>query len=195
MIVGILALQGNFIQHKKFVDKIGVQNILVRHPNEINQCDSLIMPGGESTSISKQIDNNQFRKKLIEFALAKPILGTCAGMIMLSTSMPRANMSPLNIMDFHIERNAWGSQVNSFSANINLNFDENRPFHAIFIRAPKISKIGKDVHVLATFDGEPVLLSNGMHIVSSFHPEIGEDYRIHEYFINNNVDETIPALS
>jgi len=154
----------------------------------------LIMPGGESTTISKQIDNNKFRKKLIEFALAKPILGTCAGMIMLSTSMPNKNMSPLNIMDFHLERNAWGRQVDSFSANINLNFDENRPFHAVFIRAPKISYIGKDVHILATFDDEPVLLTNGMHIVSSFHPEIGEDYRIHEYFINK-VDERIPAIS
>lgn len=112
----------------------------------------------------------------------------------MSTSVPRENMSPLNIMDFHTERNAWGRQVNSFSANINLKFAENRPFHAVFIRAPKISNIGKDVHVLANFDGEPVLLSNGMHIVSSFHPEIGEDYRIHEYFINQ-VDERIPALS
>ncbi len=194
MIVGILALQGNFIQHKIFVDKIGVQNMLIRHPNEIDKCDLLIMPGGESTTISKQIDNNKFRKTLIEFSLVKPILGTCAGMIMLSTSMPNKNMSPLNIMDFHIERNAWGRQVNSFSANINLNFDQNRPFHAVFIRAPKISNIGKDVQVLAAFDGEPVLLSNGMHIVSSFHPEIGEDYRIHEYFINK-VDERIPAIS
>ena len=194
MIIGILALQGNFIQHKIIVEKIGVQNILVRHPNEIDQCDSLIIPGGESTTISKQIDNNKFRKTLIEFSLVKPILGTCAGMIMLSTSMPNKNMSPLNIMDFHIERNAWGRQVNSFSANINLNFDINRPFHAVFIRAPKISNIGKDVQVLAAFDGEPVLLSNGMHIVSSFHPEIGGDYRIHEYFINQ-VDEKISALS
>ena len=194
MTVGILALQGNFIQHKIFVDKIGVQNMLIRHPNEIDKCDLLIMPGGESTTISKQIDNNKFRKTLIEFSLVKPILGTCAGMIMLSTSMPNKNMSPLNIMDFHIERNAWGRQVNSFSANINLNFDINRPFHAVFIRAPKISNIGKDVQVLAAFDGEPVLLSNGMHIVSSFHPEIGGDYRIHEYFINQ-VDEKISALS
>ena len=194
MIIGILALQGNFIQHKKFVDKLGVQNMLVRHPNEIDKCDALIMPGGESTTISRQIDNNKFRKKIIEFALAKPILGTCAGMIMISSSMPTENMSPLNILDFHIERNAWGRQVNSFSANINLNFDQNRPFHAVFIRAPKISNIGRDVHALAAFDGEPVLLSNGMHIVSSFHPEIGEDYRIHEYFINQ-VDEKISALS
>ena len=86
MIIGILALQGNFIQHKNFVDKIGVQNILIRHPNEIDQCDSLIIPGGESTAISKQIDNNKFRSKLIDFSLKNPILGTCAGMIMLSTS-------------------------------------------------------------------------------------------------------------
>ena len=194
MIIGILALQGNFIQHKKYVDVLGVQTMLVRHPNEIYKCDALIIPGGESTTISKQIDNNKFRNKLIDYALAKPILGTCAGMIMLSTSMPRENMSPLNIMDFHIERNAWGRQVNSFSANINLNFDENRPFHGIFIRAPKISNIGKDVHVLASYNNEPVLLTNGTHVVSSFHPEIGEDYRIHEYFINK-VDERIPALS
>ena len=194
MIVGILALQGNFIQHKKFVDKIGVQNILVRHPNEIDQCDSLIIPGGESTTISKQIDNNQFRKKLIEFALAKPILGTCAGMIMLSTTFPAENMIPLNLMDFQVERNAWGKQVNSFSADIKLNFDEKRAFHAVFIRAPKISKIGNEVHVLSTYQDEPVLITNGKHLVSSFHPEIGRDYRIHEYFINN-IDETIPALS
>ena len=193
MIIGILALQGNFIQHKKYVDVLGVQTMLIRHPNEIYKCDALIIPGGESTTISKQIDNNKFRKTLIEFSLVKPILGTCAGMIMLSTSMPNKNMSPLNIMDFHIERNAWGRQVNSFSANINLNFDQNRPFHAVFIRAPKISYIGKDVHILATFDDEPVLLTNGMHIVSSFHPEIGEDYRIHEFFIKNS-DETISAL-
>ena len=123
MIIGILALQGNFIQHKKLVDKIGVENILIHHPNEIDQCDSLIMPGGESTTISKQIDNNQFRNKLINFSLKKPILGTCAGMIMLSTSVPIINMTPLNIMDFQVERNAWGSQINSFSANINLDFD------------------------------------------------------------------------
>ena len=123
MIVGILALQGNFIQHKILVDQIGVQNMLIRYPNEIDKCDLLIMPGGESTTISKQIDNNEFREKLIEFAIEKPILGTCAGMIMLSTSMPNKNMLPLNIMDFHIERNAWGRQVDSFSANINLHFD------------------------------------------------------------------------
>ena len=194
MIIGILALQGNFIQHKKFVDKIGVQTILVRHPNEIDQCDSLIIPGGESTTISKQIDNNQFRNKLIDFSLKNPILGTCAGLIMLSTSVPADNMTPLNIMDFQVKRNAWGTQVNSFSANITLNFDENRPFHAVFIRAPKISDIGKNIHVLASYNNEPILITNGKHVVSSFHPEMGEDYRIHEFFINN-IDEKIPALS
>ena len=113
---------------------------------------------------------------------------------MLSSAKPKENMSPLNIMDFDITRNAWGSQVNSFSANVNLNFDKRRPFHGVFIRAPKISSIGKHVHVLATFDGDPVLLTDGMHIASSFHPEIGEDYRIHEYFINQ-VDERISALN
>ena len=194
MIIGILALQGNFIQHKKYVDVLGVQTMLVRHPNEIYKCDALIIPGGESTTISKQIDNNQFRNKLIDFSLKKPILGTCAGMIMLSTSVPIDNMTPLNIMDFQVKRNAWGRQVNSFSANITLNFDENRPFHAVFIRAPKISDIGKNIHVLASYNNEPVILTDGKHVVSSFHPEIGEDSRIHEYFINK-VDERISALN
>ena len=97
-------------------------------------------------------------------------------------------------MNFQVKRNAWGRQVDSFSANINLDFDKNRPFHAVFIRAPKITKIGKDVQVLASYNKEPILITNGKHLVSSFHPEMGEDYRIHEYFINN-IDETIPALS
>ena len=194
MIIGILALQGNFVQHKKIVDNIGVQNILVRHPNEIDQCDSLIIPGGESTTISKQIDNNHFRKILIDFAITNPIMGTCAGMIMLSCTELTENMIPLNIMDFQVERNAWGRQIHSFSSDIKLHFDKDRSFHAVFIRSPKISRIGKGVQVLSSFNGEPILLRNGMHIVSSFHPEIGNDYRIHEYFINQ-IHERIPAFS
>ena len=194
MKVGILALQGSFKQHKKAMDILGIENKFVRYANELDQCDSLIIPGGESTTISKQLDNNQLRNHLIDFSITNPIFGTCAGMIMLSSTMVTDNMIPLNIMDFEAERNAWGRQIHSFADDINLNFDKGRSFHAVFIRAPKIKRLGKDVQVLATYNNDPILLTNGMHLVSSFHPEIGNDFRIHEYFINQ-INEPIPAFS
>ena len=184
MNVGIMALQGNYHQHKKVMETLGIQNTLIRHAYEFDKCDALIIPGGESSTISKQIDRQQLREKLNDFAIANPVFGTCAGMIMLSSSEPSNNMTPLNIMDFQVERNAWGRQVHSFSAEVLLDFDHDESFHAVFIRAPKLIKIGDGVKVLSLFNNEPVLLSNGKHLVSSFHPEIGNDYRIHEYFIN-----------
>ena len=184
MKIGILALQGNFCQHKIVLDSLGIQNTYIYYPRQIDKCDALIIPGGESTTISKQIDNNQFRQTLYKFSITKPIFGTCAGMIMLSSTKPTDNMNPLNIMDFRIERNAWGRQVHSFATKINLNFDKKRNFHAVFIRAPKIKMIGNGVKVLATYKDEPILLTNGMHIVSSFHPEIGHDYRVHKFFLD-----------
>ncbi len=194
MKIGILALQGNYHKHKKVMDILGIDNIFIRNGKDLDRCDSLIIPGGESTTISKQIDNNQLRSILIDFARTNAIMGTCAGMILLSTTRPTDNMIPLGLMDFTIDRNAWGRQIHSFSAKINLDFDNKKSFNAIFIRSPKINIIGKDVHVLSKYDNEPVLLSSGIHLVSSFHPEIGDDFRIHEYFINK-VNGTIPALS
>ena len=194
MNIGILALQGDYYQHKTVLDILGINNTLIRQANQLDKCDSLIIPGGESTAISKLIDNNKLRNALIDFAMINPIFGTCAGMIMLSTTVPTDNMIPLNIMDFQVERNAWGAQIHSFSEDIYLDFDKDRSFHAVFIRAPKISRIGKGLQVLSTYDNEPVLVSDGMHIVSAFHPEIGNDFRIHEYFINY-IDERIPSLS
>ena len=194
MKIGILALQGNYFQHKKVLDMLGIQNALIRYEYELKNCDALIIPGGESTTISKQIDNNQLRKELNNFATTNPIFGTCAGMIMLSTTISTPNLATLNIMDFDVDRNAWGSQINSFSADIKLDFDQDKSFHAVFIRAPKITRIGKDVQVLSAYKNNPILLKNSMHVVSSFHPEIGDDFRIHEYFINQ-VNDRIPAFS
>ena len=190
MKIGILALQGNYHQHKKVIDILGIQNTFIRHANELDKCDSLIIPGGESTTISKQIDNNNLRNILTEYSTTNPIMGTCAGMIMLSSSVPTDNMMPLNVMDFQVERNAWGRQIHSFSANIDLEFDRDRSFHTVFIRSPKISKISRDIEILSMYNNEPILLSDGMHLVSTFHPEIGNDYRIHEYF-TNKVNEKI----
>ena len=185
MNIGILALQGNYQQHNNVLEMLGIQSTLIRHSRELDKCDSLIIPGGESSVISKLLDNIQLRLNLIDFAGTSPILGTCAGMIMLSNTKATDNMEPLNIMDFEVKRNAWGRQANSFSAEINLDFEKNnRSFHAVFIRAPRISRIGKSIKILASYNDEPILISNGIHLASSFHPEIGNDHRIHEYFIN-----------
>ena len=194
MKIGILALQGNYQQHKNVLDILGVQNIFVRYANDLKKCDSLIIPGGESSTISKQIDNNKLRKTLTNYAINHPVMGTCAGMIMLSNNKSTDNMTPLKIMDYKVNRNAWGRQTDSFSSNIKLNYDKDKSFHAVFIRAPKISSIGKNIQILSTYNKEPVLLSNGMHLASTFHPEIGNDLRIHQYFINQAIERISAPL-
>jgi len=194
MNIGILALQGNYSQHKNIMDILGIQNILIRYANQLDKCDALIIPGGESTTMTKHIDNNNLRSHLKLFAKSNPIMGTCAGMIMLSNTISNKNMRPLKVMDFQIERNAWGRQIDSFSGNIDLTFENNQSLRGVFIRAPKICNIGNKIQVLGTYNSEPVLLTNGMHIVSSFHPEIGNDLRIHKYFINQ-VNETISTFN
>ena len=117
---GFLALQGNFNQHKHMLDLLGVENIAIRYSNELSFCDALIIPGGESSAISKQLNDNNIRKSIIEFSVKRPIFGTCAGMIILSSTKSNDKISPLNIMNFEIKRNAWGRQAHSFSAEINL---------------------------------------------------------------------------
>jgi len=182
--LGVLALQGNFQQHKHILQSLGANTIYVRYPEELDKCDGLIIPGGESTTMSIQINRNALREPLIQFSSKKSILGTCAGMIMLSTENSSNNVDPLGLMDFYINRNAWGRQINSFSDQLKLNFDKTNDFEGIFIRSPRISKIGKDISVLATYKDEPVMITDGRHCVCSFHPELGNDYRIHSYFLD-----------
>jgi len=141
--VGVLALQGNYIQHKRMLDTLGINNILVQYPQELEKCDLLIIPGGESTAISKQIDRNKFRQPIMNFVKTNSVLGTCAGMILLSSTKEANNLKPLGVMDFKAERNAYGRQVHSFSGNLHLEFDNTDNFKAIFIRAPKVSNLGR----------------------------------------------------
>ena len=182
---GILALQGNFNQHKHMLDLLGVENIAIRYSNELSLCDALIIPGGESSAISKQLNDNNIRKSIIDFSVKHPIFGTCAGMIMLSSTKSNDKISPLNIMNFEIKRNAWGRQTHSFSAEIDLKPIYKRKFHGIFIRAPKVNKYDQSMQILGTYNNEPVLMTDGKHLVSTFHPEVGLDMRIHNYFINS----------
>ena len=181
--VGILALQGNFNQHKKMFDLLGIDNIFIRYSTDIEKCDAIVIPGGESTAISKLIDRNNLRNVLKEYSKTNSLFGTCAGMILLSSTKKSNNLQPLAIMDFTVNRNAYGRQIESFSDNLQLDFCEDQNFHAVFIRAPVVSKIGKDIKTLSTYKKQPVMITDGRHFATTFHPEIGTDIRIHNYFM------------
>ena len=164
-------------------DLLGIENIFIRYPNDVDKCDALIIPGGESTTISKEINRNNFRQILKEYSKTNSLFGTCAGMILLSSTKESKNLHPLGIMDFTVDRNAYGRQMDSFSDDLQLKFCEKTDFHAVFIRAPKVSKLGKDIKVLATHNKQPVMFTDGRHFATSFHPEIGTDIRIHNFVI------------
>ncbi len=185
--IGILALQGNYYQHRQVLDKLKIYSIFIKYPDQFNNIDALIIPGGESSVISKLIEKNTLRQSIIEFSKSKSIFGTCAGMILMSSTACNNHISPLNLMDFTIKRNAWGKQINSFSANILINEIKDY-FLGYFIRSPKIKSIGSNIKILANYKDEPVMLTDGKHLVSSFHPEIGDDVSIHKYFIDNLYD-------
>ena len=165
------------------LDVLGIKNILVQYPRELENCDLLIIPGGESTAISKQIERNNFRHPILNFAKTNSVFGTCAGMILLSSLENATNIKPLSVMDFKVDRNAFGRQVDSFSGNLCLEFDNTDSFKGLFIRAPKIYQLGKGIEVLATYERQPVMVTNGRHFATTFHPEIGGDCRIYEYII------------
>ena len=181
--IGILALQGNFDQHKKMFDLLGIDNIFIRYSSDVEKCDAIVIPGGESTTMSKQIDRNNLRHVLKEYSKTNSLFGTCAGMILLSSNNESKNLQPLGIMDFTINRNAYGKQIESFSDDLQLNFSDDTYFHAVFIRSPKVLKIGKNIKILASYKKQPVMITDGRHFATTFHPEIGSDIRIHNYFM------------
>ena len=195
MTIGVLALQGDFGLHQNMLSKLDTPSILVKYPHELEKCDGLIIPGGESTTMSKLIESHGFRLPIIGYAQNNSIFGTCAGMILLSTTRSNENLSPLNIMDFTVTRNGWGRQVFSFTKEVNIDFSEKVKYLATFIRAPKISTISSSIKALSKLNEETILLTDGLHLASSFHPEFGTDPLIHNYFINLvKVNEKINSL-
>ena len=183
MIIGVLALQGNFAMHQHMLNKLDVPSIFVKYPHELEKCDGLIIPGGESTTMSKLIDSHSFRLPLINFGKSKSIFGTCAGMILLSSTENTENLNPLNIMDFSVSRNSWGRQIFSFRKEVTIDLTEKINYLATFIRAPKVVAISDSINVLSKLKEEIILISDGMHLASSFHPECGNDTQVHDYFI------------
>jgi 5'-phosphate synthase pdxT subunit len=171
--VGVLALQGAFREHARALRAAGADVVEVRLPEHLDGLDGLIIPGGESTTMAKLASLYGLDEAIRAFG--RPLFGTCAGMILL-------DRRHLALADLEVERNAYGRQVASFEADLDLEGDE-RPFRGVFIRAPRVRDVGADVDVLAELDGEPVLLRDGKVLVAAFHPELTDDPRVHERFL------------
>ena len=182
--IGVLAIQGDFERHKQMVLSLGYEVAEVRSPKELSKVDKLIIPGGESTTIIKLLSKFQLVDSIKEFGKKNPVLGTCAGLIILSHSVDNLPIAPLNLIDIHTIRNAYGRQKESFIDEINLNLNgSTEKFMGVFIRAPKIIKYGTDVNVLGTHKNDVVMASSGNVLVCTFHPELSNDLKIHSYFI------------
>ena len=187
MKIGVLALQGAFIEHIKILRELGVEAIEVRLPEDLEGLDGLIIPGGESTTIGKLAVQYNLMAPLRQFAAAKPVWGTCAGMIFMAKEIGRAQPL-LGVMDIVVERNAFGRQVDSFELDVAvpaLNNGEPKPFPAVFIRAPRLVEAKGKAEVIATLpDGTAVAAREGKWLVTAFHPELSADKRFHQYFLS-----------
>lgn len=192
MKIGVLALQGAFIEHIKMLQSLGVEAVEVRLPEQLNDLAGLIIPGGESTTIGKLARRFGLMEPLRDFAAAKPVWGTCAGMIFLAKEIDNGSAGRdqplLGVMDIAVARNAFGRQVDSFETGLDVSVFSNgdkRPFPAVFIRAPKLVATRGNTKVISTLaDGTAVAAQQGHWLVTSFHPELTGDSRFHEYFLS-----------
>jgi 5'-phosphate synthase pdxT subunit len=184
--IGVLAIQGDFIEHIAILTKLGVNSQQVRLPEQLEGLDGLIIPGGESTTLSRLMSMYHLREPMTQMAQQhKAVWGTCAGMIMMANEITEEDPSPLQLMDIGVQRNAFGRQVDSFEQDLEITRLNTPPFHAIFIRAPVIIRVGDRVQVLAELpDGRPVAVQQGNLLATSFHPELTNDTRFHQYFLD-----------
>ena len=186
MKIGVLAIQGDFIEHIAILTKLGVNSQQVRLPEQLEGLDGLIIPGGESTTLSRLMSMYHLREPMTQMAQQhKAVWGTCAGMIMMANEITEEDPSPLQLMDIGVQRNAFGRQIDSFEQDLEITRLNTPPFHAIFIRAPVIIRVGDRVQVLAELpDGRPVAVQQGNLLATSFHPELTNDTRFHQYFLD-----------
>jgi len=183
MTIGVLAIQGDFAAHVRAIGDIGAYAIEVRGAAELDKIDALIVPGGESTTMMKFIDEENLAQPIIEFANAgHPIFGTCAGAIVLARDVYNPPQASLGLIDIGVERNGYGRQVDSFIAEADTTFDGD-PLEAVFIRAPRITRTGSEVEILAHCNNEPVLVRQNNVLVATFHPELTDDHRAHKLLL------------
>jgi 5'-phosphate synthase pdxT subunit len=181
--IGILALQGAFGVHAKRLAELGAQTTLVRKPEQLAELDALVIPGGESTTFLKHLERAGFYGALDAFVHSKPVFGTCAGCILLATEVTNPAQRSFAVLDITVERNAYGRQNDSAILNEQTVLPGG-PLEMVFIRAPRISRIGPDVETLATRDGSPTLVRQGQMLAATFHPELTEDLRVHQLFMD-----------
>jgi 5'-phosphate synthase pdxT subunit len=188
MIIGVLALQGDFDAHRRRLEELGAKVVLIRKPEQLDEIDGLVIPGGESGTFLKLLGEEGF-EKLKRFVRVKPTFGTCAGAILLATEVENPKQSGLGAIDIAIRRNAYGRQLDSsiregkFLNPRNHQFAES-PLEMVFIRAPKIERVGPAVEVIATEGADPVAVRQGRAMAATFHPELSDDTRVHQAFLD-----------
>lgn len=180
--VGVLALQGDFQAHERALTRAGAEVVEVRSAADLDGVQGLVIPGGESTTMMKLLEEEKLLEPLREFGRERPIFGTCAGAILLATDVGNPPQASLRLMDMDIERNAYGRQLDSRIAHLKPQGMEG-DLEAVFIRAPIIRRVGRDANVLASYQGDPVLVEQGRHLAATFHPELTEDSRVHLMFL------------
>ncbi len=179
MTIGVLALQGDFDAHRRRLEELGATVVLVKKPEQLDQIDGLVIPGGESSTFLKLLGKEGFAK-LKGFVLTRPTFGTCAGAILLATQVENPRQPGLGAVDITVRRNAYGRQVDS---SIREGRFQDSPIEMVFIRAPRIERVGKDAEVIATEGNDPVLVRQGRTLAATFHPELSDDRRVHEFFL------------
>ncbi len=189
--VGILTLQGDYEKHRQAFEALGVETFGVRRAEELEQVSGLVLPGGESTTLTRLVDRAGMREPLRRFASELPVMGTCAGLIMMARSLVDEDredygVEPLGLLDCDVRRNGYGRQIDSFTAALEIGGwgGGKVPFPAVFIRAPRITRIGPDVEIVAEHQGEPVAIRQGRILGLTFHPELTRDVRFHRAFLD-----------
>ena len=182
MKIGVLALQGDFDAHRKRLEELGAEVVLIKKPDQLDQIDGLVIPGGESSTFLNFLEERGFLEKLREFVSTKPTFGTCAGAILLAKEVENPPQKSLGLLDIRIRRNAYGRQIDSSIREAATKLGE-KPLEMVFIRAPKIISTGSSVEVLASENGDPVLVRQDKIMAATFHPELSADTRVHQEFL------------
>ncbi|HVP42341.1 MAG TPA: pyridoxal 5'-phosphate synthase glutaminase subunit PdxT [Terriglobales bacterium] len=180
MKIGVLAIQGDFDAHRRRLEELGAEVVLVRKPEQLDQVEGLVIPGGESTTFLKFLHQDGFLKKLRDFARVKPTFGTCAGAILLAKEVTNPSQEGLGAIDIRIRRNAYGRQLDSFIDETDSKLGR---IETVFIRAPRIERVGPAVEVLATEKNDPILVRQGKVMAATFHPELSADPTVHAEFL------------